>query len=1208
VIKVCNELEDGPFKEPGTCCAVCKKKPDGTKTELPKPDPNQNQTIPVPVVKKEQCVTDSTCTCVEDCFNPHKCDTTAPCCENVPCPTTFERNVKGACVLKAVCIEEPTKYEQKCTHPLLKSTDILDDITTSSDYRSGELVLYSGDEPVVDGKGWIVNSDRDADRQLTIKFTKVTIVTGFSVKQQNINAFSVSFSADGKLFTPYIENGQPKSYQGASFPSGKYETAFFKADVTTLYLRFTITAVDTVADKLAFPKLNVEVLGCYHTPTVCKEMEGLDNSLIIEDSMIVGVPTVPTSSVTEVRPKASGWKVPAKSPVKPTITLTLTKTKKPVKVQKVVVKGNVGSISLKYTQQSDASPIQPGTDEAKADTSVQGSVVITFSPYIEATSVIVTVDKPADDNVDYSLQMSVVACFEQSDAAVTDAPSTTVAPTTIATTFGSVDGTTVEPLPSTTSAPGVSTTSAATTVGSEATTTPESATTGSVVPTTTTSTTDQSTSSPTTVDSATTVADTTIVATTVSVPKVPCLNEMKNSGVVPADKLQVTRVESTDGKTVLIITSKTPDNEVSTWVKLTLTPGETKEFTVTFLNKDNTPVKPTDTVPVLEPSKPVEYTPAEPVTANRIVVVLTPLSSTPSKSDLASVVACIEEKDLMTTVVPTTSSPTTIATTAVSTDSTTVIATAPTTAEPTTVASTTVSTPKVPCLETIKDGGVIPVEKLTVTRTDGTDSTTVILSSSAPTDKQPTFVSFTVTKSSNLQTVSYTPAGKDNKPTGETKVVPVLNPSQPKEVVLAEPVNADRLIVTFTPSSNTPTDASVVSVVGCMQGVEETTVVTTPESSPATTPGSVTSPATTSVAPTDIPTTVSPTTVAATTTISIPISDVPCLKDMKDNGVVPKSELNVVTKQDGDKTTITVTSKNPQDTPVFSAVTITPGNVKDVTTTLFDEKNNPVGKTETPVSDPTKSTVVKFTPPTPAKILEVILTSSTDKPTVADLESIVACMESKEDTTTALTTPATTVPSTSAPTGITFTTDVATTTVSSAETTTAASATTTITSPTVGDTTIPTTSAPSTVAPTTDSAATTTISAPISDVPCLKDMKDNGVVPKSELNVVTKQEGDKTTITVTSTKSDETPTFVGAVITPGDVKEVKTTLFDDKNTPVGKTETPVSDSKTPTVVKFTTPTPAKTLEIVLTSSTDKPTTAICNLLWHAWKARKTLQL
>ena len=116
---------------------------------------------------------------------------------------------------------------------------------------------------------------------------------------------------------------------------------------------------------------------------------------------------------------------------------------------------------------------------------------------------------------------------------------------------------------------------------------------------------------------------------------------------------------------------------------------------------------------------------------------------------------------------------------------------------------------------------------------------------------------------------------------------------------------------------------------------------------------------------------------------------------MKDNGVVPKSNVNVVTKQEGDKTIITVTSKKPDETPVFVGAIITPGQLKAVTVTLLDQNNTPVGKTEKAVFDPTTPTLVKFTEPKAAKTLVVELTSSTDKPTNADLASIIACMEVK---------------------------------------------------------------------------------------------------------------------------------------------------------------------------------------------------------------------
>jgi hypothetical protein len=929
---------------------------------------------------------------------------------------------------------ETPVYEQKCTHPILKSTNVVDDITTSSDYRSGELVLYSGSEAVVDGKGWIVNPDRDAARELTIKFTKATTVTGFSVKQQNVVAFTVLFSTDGKLFTPYLEAGRPKSFQGANFPSGKYESAFFKPEVTTVYLRFKITAVDTVSDKLAFPKLNIEVLGCYHQPTACKEMEGLVDPLIIDDSMIAGVPTVPTSSVTDIRPQSAGWTVPVKSPVKPTITITLTKTKNPVKVQKLQVSGNVGSGTLKYTQQPDSAAIQPGTEESKTDSSVKGTILITFTPYIEATSIVFTVDKPADENVDYNLHMTVIACFEKSDSAVTEAPSTTVAPTTtVTTTTEAVTGTTSAPVVSTTVTVTPTSPESGTTVAPEGTTpsVPGTSTDATTAGSTTTIGAGQTTTGTTTgmpTADTTVVTETTVASTTVSVPKVPCLTNMKNSGVVPEDKLQVTYVVSNEGNTIIIIKSKLADNEDPTWVKFTLTAGETKQFTVTLLDKNNSPVKDTKTVPALEPSKPIDFSLDEPTKANYVVIVLTPSSSTPTTSKLQYVVACIEDKELMTTVVPTTASPTTIATTVSQPDSTTgLTTTAPTTAEPTTVGSSTTAS--------------VPSETTAVTTAATTAATTA-----------------------------------------------------------------------------------------------STTVETTASPTAATTVGSESTPVTT-VSSTTIPTTGSPTTVAPTSTVSPPVSDVPCLKNMKDSGVTPKSELNVVSTQEGDKTILTVTSKNAGETPVFVGATIKPGNLKSVTIALLDPTGTPLEKVEQTVSDPTKPTAVKFTEPKPASTLKIELTSSTDKPTTADLESIVACMETKKEETTTMTTVPTTAVPTSVSTATTAGAETTTASVPQPETTTAAS----------------TTMSPTTVIETTV-ASSTTISAPVSDTPCLKGMKDNGVVPTSNVNVVTKQEGDKTIITVTSKKPDETPVFVGAIITPGQLTEVTVTLLDQNNNPVGNTE------------------------------------------------------
>lgn len=116
---------------------------------------------------------------------------------------------------------------------------------------------------------------------------------------------------------------------------------------------------------------------------------------------------------------------------------------------------------------------------------------------------------------------------------------------------------------------------------------------------------------------------------------------------------------------------------------------------------------------------------------------------------------------------------------------------------------------------------------------------------------------------------------------------------------------------------------------------------------------------------------------------------------MKDSGVIPKSAFNVVTTQEGDKTKLTITSKNPAEKPTFVGAITSPGDATRVTVTALDENNAPVGKSEKEVSDPKTPTIVKLNNPTPAKTLVIEMTTSTNKPTNADLVSVIACMEVK---------------------------------------------------------------------------------------------------------------------------------------------------------------------------------------------------------------------
>jgi len=75
--------------------------------------------------------------------------------------------------------------------------------------------------------------------------------------------------------------------------------------------------------------------------------------------------------------------------------------------------GNVASVSIEYKQQENASPLKLGSQEFVADKSVPGSYEIVFKPYIEALSLTLTVDEPADyDQATYDLHLSVYGCFD----------------------------------------------------------------------------------------------------------------------------------------------------------------------------------------------------------------------------------------------------------------------------------------------------------------------------------------------------------------------------------------------------------------------------------------------------------------------------------------------------------------------------------------------------------------------------------------------------------------------------------------------------------------------------------------------------------------------------------------------------------------------------------------------------------------------------
>ena len=118
----------------------------------------------------------------------------------------------------------------------------------------------------------------------------------------------------------------------------------------------------------------------------------------------------------------------------------------------------------------------------------------------------------------------------------------------------------------------------------------------------------------------------------------------------------------------------------------------------------------------------------------------------------------------------------------------------------------------------MKDGGVVPKDKLSVTKLTPPGSTILLVKSSSPSATTPTWTSVTLT-SSAVKKVSVTPYDKNGTPVGMSKeVIPDSSkPSSPLTVTFREPTVADRLVVTLTPL--TPGDKHVVdvaSVVSCM--------------------------------------------------------------------------------------------------------------------------------------------------------------------------------------------------------------------------------------------------------------------------------------------------------------------------------------------------------------------------------------------------------
>ena len=274
IITGCAKGQIGPLRLPGQCCVTCISELLSTTTGIPTgttiatPQPTTAATLP------PACASDATCHCVEDCANPEKCVDTVLCCESYECQASYER-LAGRCILRANCaVGTTTAFTPKCTYPILGQKQLVESISASSFYTTEDGLAYSPTEVVMGGLGWVVDPDRDSSRELTIKFTQPIEVTGLSVLQKDVEAFTVFFSEDGTNFTPYSDPGDVftdpstglpvKTFQGSKFPENEFDTAYFIPSTTVSYIRIKINAVDVSPGlNLIFPRINLEVLGCH---------------------------------------------------------------------------------------------------------------------------------------------------------------------------------------------------------------------------------------------------------------------------------------------------------------------------------------------------------------------------------------------------------------------------------------------------------------------------------------------------------------------------------------------------------------------------------------------------------------------------------------------------------------------------------------------------------------------------------------------------------------------------------------------------------------------------------------------------------------------------------------------------------------------------------------------------------------------------------
>lgn len=122
---------------------------------------------------------------------------------------------------------------------------------------------------------------------------------------------------------------------------------------------------------------------------------------------------------------------------------------------------------------------------------------------------------------------------------------------------------------------------------------------------------------------------------------------------------------------------------------------------------------------------------------------------------------------------------------------------------------------ELPCLKKMKNGGVVPKEQLSVKRVEGPKSTIITLKSQVEPKDTPQWESMKITKG-DVKLVKVTPTDKSGKPTDQPQTANVQDPTKASEIRFKKPLVGEQLSVELVPKGDKPTDADIISVVGCV--------------------------------------------------------------------------------------------------------------------------------------------------------------------------------------------------------------------------------------------------------------------------------------------------------------------------------------------------------------------------------------------------------